>query len=370
MTSKMLELLLREYGYKKPTFISNNELFAFFEKYKDRIPINDFHEIRRHFIDELGLGRYIFREIAPRFDGVIEVKEQKSWPVRRLPSRSNVPHLGEFSDLLKLKRYSQKTIKSYMSSIRQVNEWLSSNKGMAIDVAGDREMYDFFMYMTNERKVSSSTVRVYRFSIQYFFNNILGRSVDLSFIEGLRNSKSLPTVLSRDEILKILAGIINLKHRTMLALMYSSGLRLSELINLRIRDIDSGNLTIFVKEGKGRKDRVTIFSESLVGDLAVLMVNKAPDDYLFTSSITGPRGRLKRLSGRTVQKVLEGAIKRAGVKKKITPHDLRHCFATHLLESGVSIRHIQVLLGHKNISTTTIYAKVSNPQLKGIRSPL
>ncbi|MBN1497884.1 MAG: tyrosine-type recombinase/integrase [Spirochaetes bacterium] len=271
---------------------------------------------------------------------------------------------------MRLKRYSQKTIKIYLAALMAVNHWCVEHKKALIDDVDGNLLRGFFKYLTDEKQASLSTMRIHRFAVSYYFNHILNRDIDLSYVEGLRDSKHLPVVLSRDEIQRILGAIDNLKHRTMLALIYSSGLRLSELVTLKVKDVNIGELTIHVREGKGRKDRITIFSEKIRDDVERFMTGKLPVDYLFLSTIKDDRGRYRRLSGRTVQKVLEKALKRAGINRKATPHDLRHSFATHLLESGVSMRHIQMLLGHKNISTTTIYAKVSNPQLKGIRSPL
>jgi integrase/recombinase XerD len=176
--------------------------------------------------------------------------------------------------------------------------------------------------------------------------------------------------LSRDEISSLLDSIKNVKHRTMIGLLYASGLRLSELINLRVADINLNELTIHVKWGKGRKDRITVFSRALTEGLCFCIQGKGADDFVFTSSLDNGREKVRHISARTVQKVLDAAIEKAGILRKATPHDLRHAFATHLLESGISLRHIQLLLGHKNITTTTIYTKVAQPAIKGIRSPL
>ncbi|HOD15489.1 MAG TPA: tyrosine-type recombinase/integrase [Spirochaetota bacterium] len=277
---------------------------------------------------------------------------------------------NECRDAMRLKRYSPKTIKIYLTALCAVNDWCLDNKHALLDDLDGNDLRGFFRYLTEEKKASLSTMRIHRFAVSYYFRQILKKDIDLAYVEGLRDSKHLPVVLSRDEVQRILGVIDNLKHRTMLALIYSSGLRLSELITLKVKDINLDELTIHVREGKGRKDRITIFSEKIKDDVGRFMKNKQLDEYLFLSAVTDDHGKHRRLSGRTVQKVLENAQKRAGITKKATPHDLRHSFATHLLENGVAISHIQKLLGHKNISTTTIYTRVSNPQLKGIRSPL
>ncbi len=280
------------------------------------------------------------------------------------------PYFEKFREVMVLKRYSPKTLKSYLSAVRRSHQWFLAAKGVPIDEIDTSLAKEFFLMLIEEIGVSTSMVRIYRFAISFYFSTTLGRKIDFSFLEGMKSDRHLPTVLSRDDISRILALTRNTKHRTMIGLLYASGLRLSELIKLRVGDVDLEELTIHVKMGKGRKDRITIFSSSLVDGLRHCMEGKTADDYVFTPSIDYGAGTSRSLSGRTVQKVLEHAIERAGIRRKATPHDLRHAFATHLLENGISLRHIQMLLGHKNISTTTIYTKVAHPALKGIKSPL
>jgi integrase/recombinase XerD len=369
--NKMLRLLIETYKHKSdPMFISNNEILDFFIKNDQKICYQDFVVIREFFLTQLGVPRQSFREIEKWFDGKanntnITVKNgnfvrQGAWP----------RYYDAFKNALRLKRYSRKTIQIYCGCLKGANEWFVSEKNKLIDSMTGNDLYEFFLFLTDIKNASLSTMRCYRFAIAYYFKNTHNKDIDLSYVEGLRGSKHLPTVLSREEIRLILDAINNIKHRTMIALMYSSGLRLSELLSLKVGDIDINDMNIHVKEGKGRKDRITIFSEKIREDVNRFMHGKGPDEYLFLSTGKDARGNFHSLSGRTLQKVLESALKRAGINKKATPHDLRHSFATHLLENGISLRHIQQLLGHKNISTTSIYTKVTNPQLKGIKSPL
>jgi integrase/recombinase XerD len=367
----ILDQLITTYYYRRnPKFISNDEIFEFFIKNRDKIGLEDFLEIRRYFNTTVNVYRKVFEVIAEWYadheqDESVSIIDGKYKQKRIYPRMYN-----ECRDAMRLKRYSPKTIKIYLTALCTINDWCLENKHALVDDLDGNALRGFFKYLTDEKKSSLSTMRIHRFAVSYYFRQILKKDVDLAYVEGLRDSKHLPVVMSRDEVRKILGAIDNLKHRTMLALIYSSGLRLSELITLKVKDINLDDLTIHVREGKGRKDRITIFSEKIKDDVERFMKNKQQGEYLFLSSVKDDYGRHRRLSGRTVQKVLENAQKRAGIMKKATPHDLRHSFATHLLENGVSIAHIQKLLGHKNISTTTIYAKVSNPQLKGIRSPL
>jgi site-specific recombinase XerD len=150
----------------------------------------------------------------------------------------------------------------------------------------------------------------------------------------------------------------------MLALAYGAGLRLSEVVNLKVKDLSLDELTIHLKQAKGKKDRITILSEKIKDDLKNYIVGKRADEFVFTSERGG------KLSERTLQKIFQTALKKAKIKKPATFHSLRHSFATHLLENGVDVRYVQELLGHANIRTTQVYTKVTNPRLKNIKSPL
>jgi site-specific recombinase XerD len=226
------------------------------------------------------------------------------------------------------------------------------------------------MYLTEERKVSVSTLRIARFAIEYYRNEIVCNSVTLDFAHKLRKKEHLPTIFSKWEIVKILNSTNNLKHKLVLSLLYSAGLRLSEVIHLKVKDIDIQRKTIFVREGKGGKDRITVLSEKLISELSVFMQNRSDRDILFPSNMKSDSGKEKPLSSRTVEKILANALAKSGICKHGTPHDLRHSFATHLLETGTDIHFIQKLLGHQNLSTTTIYTKLANPKIAGVKSPL
>lgn len=170
-------------------------------------------------------------------------------------------------------------------------------------------------------------------------------------------------VLTKQEIERLLSVIINRKHKTLVGLSYAGGLRISEAIHLRVQDIDLEAKTIFVHQGKGKKDRISILSDRLISDLATLTNYKSARAYVFESERGGP------LTTRTAQKIFETALVKAGINKPATFHSLRHSFATHLLENGTDIRYVQELLGHANIRTTQIYTQVTNPMLKNIKSP-
>ena len=166
------------------------------------------------------------------------------------------------------------------------------------------------------------------------------------------------------EIEKIINAIDNKKHRLLISLSYGAGFRVSETINLKIKDINLEELTIHIKSAKGKKDRITIFPEKLKTDLVNIMALRDKNDYVFESNREG------KLTERTAQKIFENALKNAKITKDATFHSLRHSFATHLLENGVDVRYVQELLGHQNIRTTQLYTKVTNPNIRKIKSPL
>jgi integrase/recombinase XerD len=368
--NEILYQLIQAYKSRsEPMYISNDDIYKFFLKHRDEITYQDFKYIKKYFLEDIRVYRKVFIELEKWFSppsGEILVSPKDG----SIQEKTYPRQYDDFKNALKLKRYSPKTLRIYLGALAGANDWCVKINRCLIDDADSRVLHDFFLHLTDDKKLSNSSMRIHRFAILCYFREVLGREIDLSYVEGLKDSKHLPVVLTRAEIQRVLDSINNLKHRTMLALMYSSGLRLAELVSLKVRDIGLDDLNIYVREGKGRKDRITIFSEKIRDDVVRFMHGKGPDEFLFQSPLIDARGKRRMLSGRTVQKVFEKALKRAGITRKATPHDLRHSFATHLLENGISIRHIQLLLGHKNITTTTIYAKVYNPHLKGIKSPL
>ena len=273
---------------------------------------------------------------------------------------------NEFVSSLKLRRYSFQTVKAYTSALKTVHSWLYRNYGESVDAVTPDLALQYFLYLTEKAKASYSTVRIHRFAVEYYYNIILQQTIDLSFMNKIKKGDHIPTVLTRDEIILIIKKIINLKHRLMISLLYSSGLRVSEVTNIRVSDVSLDSLTLKIRQGKGKKDRLTVFSKDLAGMIDECMDGKGPGDYLFESGYNGK----DKLTVRTVQAVFKKALRNSGIRKNASCHDLRHSFASHLLETGTDLRYIQMLLGHKNISTTTIYTRVATPTLKGIKSPL
>ena len=259
---------------------------------------------------------------------------------------------------LKIRNYSIKTIKSYLYGLR---EYFSFKKE-AIEMLHEDNIRNFLLFC-EQKGISAQSRNLFLNAIKFYYRNVVGTNQKIE-IRTAKKPKSLPVVLSRNEINTILASTMNSKHRLLLSLSYGAGLRVSEVINLQVQDIDLQELTIHIKQAKGKKDRITVFPEKLLSEMQFLIAGKAKDDVIFASERGG------KLTTRTAQKVFENSLKKSDIKKNATFHSLRHSFATHLLENGVDVRYVQELLGHQNIRTTQLYTQVTNPKLKNIKSPL
>lgn len=255
-------------------------------------------------------------------------------------------------DECKLKGYSKKTIESYMHHLEKFFE-------------SKRSPRDYLLSLINKQK-SDETVRSAGFAIKFYLKANSDDSKDIDSIMGkisnIKREKKLPTILSKEEIERMILATNNLTHRLIIQIGYSSGLRSSEIVNLKWSDIDFDRDSIHIKKGKGKKDRIVMLSEKVKENLLNLSHEK--QGYVFVTTRGG------KYAQRTIQKIIENTARKAGIKKRITPHTLRHSFATHLLERGTDIRYIRDLLGHSDIATTLIYTKVSQRDLSKIKSPL
>ena len=259
---------------------------------------------------------------------------------------------------LKLRNYSPKTIKAYTFVARDLYDYFKK----PLRHLSSLEIRNYLLKKQSQN-LSSQTIALYVNVINFIFREIY-KKTDFEKLRHPKKSQKLPVVLSREEIKKIIESIKNLKHRLMIAVAYGAGLRVSEIVRLKVADVDLKELTLMVRQGKGKKDRLTVLSKKIIEELVELMSGKENNDYIFESERGG------RLTEATAQKVFYTALKKAYIKKPASFHSLRHSFATHLLENGVDVRYVQELLGHANIRTTQIYTKVTNPQLKNIKSPL
>lgn len=259
---------------------------------------------------------------------------------------------------MKLRHFSPKTIKSYLYYISSALK--HANKSPR--EINTQDLRNFLEKMADDGK-SASTLNTAYSALQFYFEKILRRRFFVN-IPRAKTSKKIPEVFTKEEVKKILGAIQNVKHKLMLGLMYSSGLRVSEIVAVKIKDFDFNGKLLFVRGAKGQKDRATILSEKVAEILEKYVQNKNPGDYVFSS------GRGGKLTERIAQKVFAEALKNSGVKKCASCHSLRHSFATHLLEGGSDIRYIQALLGHARLETTQIYTKVAKNNLQNIKNPL
>ncbi|MFA6519102.1 MAG: site-specific tyrosine recombinase/integron integrase [Candidatus Shapirobacteria bacterium] len=258
---------------------------------------------------------------------------------------------------LKIMGYSQKTVKSYVYGLGRYFEF-KKDKFEAFD---EEDIKDFLLDC-QERGVSPQTRNLFLNAIKFYYEKVIKTNQNIEIRMAKKESR-LPVVLTKEEVEQITGTVKNLKHRLLIALSYGAGLRVSEVVALKVADVNLEELTINIRQGKGRRDRISVVSEKLVEDLRKMMAGKSGSDYVFESERGG------KLTTRTAQNVFERSLKKAGIKKRATFHSLRHSFATHLLENGVDVRYVQELLGHQNIRTTQIYTHVTNPRLKNIKSP-
>jgi site-specific recombinase XerD len=228
----------------------------------------------------------------------------------------------------------------------------------------DKEWFNYIFHLVNTKKISASTQRQVVGSLKLFYKEVYNVKKDFSQLVVSQRENKIPEVLSVNEIKKILLHTPNLKHKALLSLLYSSGLRIGELLELKVTDVNSARMTVRVSQGKGKKDRLTILSHNVLGVLREYFIEFKPVDYLFEGQNGG------KYSAGSARKVLKRSMERAKLVKPATLHTLRHSFATHLLENGVGISHIQKLLGHQNIKTTLIYTHIANDSLLKIKSPL
>lgn len=302
------------------------------------------------------------RELFKKDELVID-KNVSGWDENvEVEAESKNDHfLAMMQDALKLKGYSSKTIKSYMSHTRLFLKYCHKNA----ELISKDEINKYLLFLLEEKQTSHSYVNQAVNSIKILYSKIFKKDLlEISVVRPKRENK-LPEVLSQKDVLRILDGVSNIKHKAILFLTYSAGLRVGEVVRLRVTDIDSSRMLIHIVQGKGRKDRYTVLSQAALEVLREYVKKCKPEKWLFPGDDSS-----KHITERTVQKVFENTKNKAGIKKKVSMHTLRHSFATHLLEGGVDLRYIQELLGHQSSKTTEIYTHVTEKSIKNIQSPL
>jgi integrase/recombinase XerD len=258
------------------------------------------------------------------------------------------------------RRYSPKTIKAYIFSNKQLFNFTRK----PAEFIAKEDIRDFLVYLAEEKSVATSSLNITINALKFFYHEILKNDLVID-ITRPKKDKKLPVVLSKEEISRILTAVVNLKHKSILMLTYASGLRVSEVVRLKIEDLDQERKLIMIKGAKGRKDRYTVLSDVAFQILQEYCSKFKPEGWLFPGFQNNGH-----ISIRTAQSVFGQAKDAAGIEKDVSIHSLRHSFATHLLEGGTDLRYIQELLGHQSSKTTEIYTHVSNRILGKIVSPL
>ena len=263
-------------------------------------------------------------------------------------------YLQIFIRELKNRNYAPNTIRTYSTHIKHFLDFSFSTK---------LEPYERISVFLEKEKKSVEQKRLAWSAIKLFYTLVSKKDCPYN-LSKIREQKRLPDVLSHGEIMELLGCISNSKHRLMISILYGCGLRVSEVCNIKIKDIDFINLKLKIRNSKGNKDRFTLISEKSVLSLKEIIEDRSADDFVFITQVK------KKYSIRTVQKIFSNALKAFSLQKKSSCHTLRHCFATHFVESGVDIKTIKELLGHKSIKTTMVYIKLADPISRKVKSPL
>jgi integrase/recombinase XerD len=262
---------------------------------------------------------------------------------------------------LQRRNYSPETIRAYLRHVAAFAQHFHRSP----DQLGANDIRQYQLFLIQRKKAAWSTYNQIVAALRFFYAKILKRPFVLSDIPFTRRPQRLPLILSRDEVARILEAPPHLKSRALLMTIYAAGLRRSEAARLRVSDIDSARMTITVHQGKGQRDRVVMLSPVLLRTLRQYWRYHQPKQWLFPGATPN-----QPISGNDIFRVFQNAARRAGITKQLSPHSLRHSFATHLLEAGTDLRTIQILLGHRSLKTTARYLHVSQHQLRATASPL
>jgi len=272
-----------------------------------------------------------------------------------------IEQIESFKKYLNTKRYSPNTIKTYTEALQVFLTFFNDKEVSKIN---NQDVVNFYSSYILEKNLSISYQNQIVNAIKLYFKTIKETAIIVEKIYRPKTQKLLPNVLSKEEIKKILNAHNNIKHKTMLSLIYSCGLRRSELINLKMNDIDSNRNLVIIRQAKGKKDRIAPLSLNILVMLRAYFTAYKPKTWLFEGRIAG-----EQYDERSLSLVLKQALEKANIKKPVSLHWLRHSYATHLLEAGTDLRYIQEILGHKSSKTTEIYTHVSTKSLQNVKSP-
>jgi integrase/recombinase XerD len=262
---------------------------------------------------------------------------------------------------MKIRNLSENTQKRYLGHVAA----FSRHFGKSPEALGSKEIRDYQLHLIKGKKLCASSVNIAVCALKFLYRVTLGRQDEIERIYFGRREKRLPNILSPQEVADFFRAVTSLKHRTILMTIYAAGLRISEVAELRVADIDSSRMTIRVEQGKGGKDRYVMLSPKLLAILREYWKLYRPTHWLFPGKAPD-----QPISPTTVRQVCREACLASGLVKRVTPHTLRHCFATHLLESGTDLCTIQILLGHKSLQATARYTHIAGLKIQKTSSPL
>ena len=348
--NKMIQTIIK--GLPKVKW-SNEYNMAFIENNKQNLDtiFNDFRGIAW-----INSGNFFNKNLIKNENETINLNIYRK---RNLP-RDYRTCPDDFLQKLELKQYALSTAKTY---INLFEVFINHFKYWELTQIDEEQIRSYIQGLVQQGKSSSYLNQMIN-SIKFYYEVVLEMPNRFYSIERPIKKNKLPKVLSKNEISSIIQAANNIKHKCIVSLLYSAGLRRGELINLKLSDIDSERMVINVIQGKGNKDRLTILSTSVLKDLKIYFKEWNPQIYLFE----GMRGG--KYSPQSVNQIIKKAAKKAKIKKNVTTHMLRHSFATHLLEAGTDLRYIQVILGHSSTKTTEIYTQVAVNNIKTIESPI
>ncbi|WP_298761510.1 site-specific tyrosine recombinase/integron integrase [uncultured Psychroserpens sp.] len=290
----------------------------------------------------------------------LDEKFDLQWFRKRKKSNNYKTCPESFLNKLEIKRYANNTVRTYVSCFeRFINYYHDKN----IESLNETDVRAYIRTLI-QNNWSNSYINQSINSIKFYYEIVLGMPNRFYKIERPRKEKKLPTVLSPSEAKALINATNNIKHRCIVSLLYSAGLRRSELINLKPTDIDSKRMLIKINDAKGKKDRLTLLAQSTLKDLRAYYKEFRPKNYLFEGQ------KNEKYSATSIAKIIANAVIKTRIKKHVTAHTLRHSFATHLLENGTDLRHIQLLLGHSSTKTTEIYTHVASNNFISIKNPL
>lgn len=314
-------------------------------------------------LDTTSLKKYLEqrKSVQPLLGSRTLSKKRTHQLLQQPLSADNLAAFTQYGDMLRLRGYTPQTIRTYCG---EFHLFLRLLKGTSVSGLCRDQVQTYLLWLLRKKGYSHQHLHTAVNALKFYFEKVQGRAKEFYDLPRPQRPLKLPTVLGESEVVRLIQRTENLKHRALIMTAYAAGLRVSELVSLKIADVDSSRMVILIREGKGGKDRQVRLSEVLLQTLREYVRQYRPQEYLFEGDGCGP------YCARSAQKVLAQAKLRAGLHKKGSIHSLRHSYATHLLEGGTDVRYIQELLGHNSIKTTLRYTHVSNRSVAAIQSPL